>query len=205
LTAASTTTIPATTTTPPTPSYTVFVPKIEENDLVTYNFTIWDNLNRAIISTDQQIYSNSVRNGNIVFFTQPMTIPVNVMINDTFVGVKAYNPASGSWVNFGMLGQEIQLISQELNGMSVGETKTIDLTSLYSSNTVLSKEEFEQLGGNYNEAFVGQMYPWEFSDAPGSAPSENYYRIVEILDKPQDGITLSYLYSKVEITVVTFV
>ncbi len=184
----------------------MFVPAIKAGDSVTVDLTMRDRLGRPIITTDQQLYSSTIRNGELVFFTQSMTLPANGTFNTTFAGINAYNPASGSWITFGMLGPELELISSELVGMHAGEKKTVNLTALYSSNSVLSREEFEQLGGNYNQTMVGQMYPWAFADQPTvnldpSTPTNNYYRIVEILDKTDENITLSYLYATAEITV----
>jgi hypothetical protein len=187
----------------------VFVPAVKAGDSVTIDLTIRDYLGRPVLTTDQQLYSGTINNGNLVFFMQKMTIPANSTFNQTFVGINAYLPSSaGGWVTFGMLGPELQLISSELIGMHAGETKTIDLSSLYTSSSVLSRENFEQLGGNYTQAGVGQMYPWEFADQPSvdldpSNPSARYYRVVEIIDKAEENITLSYLYSSAEISIVS--
>ncbi|MDD1679890.1 MAG: hypothetical protein LUO93_11995 [Methanomicrobiales archaeon] len=188
---------------------TVFATAIKPGDSVTIDFTVRDKLGRPIITTDQQIYNGTLRSGNPVFFTQKMTFPANQTFNKTIVGVGAYYPAlSVGPVTFGMLGPELDLISAELVGMHTGETKSINLTALYSSSSVLSREEYEQLGGDYNLSAVGQMYPWSFADQPtvnldSSNPPDNYYRIVEILDKTDDNITISYLYSTADIKVVS--
>jgi hypothetical protein len=185
----------------------VFAPAVKAGDSVTIDLTLRDYLGRPILTTDQSLYSSTIRGGNLIFFMQPMTILANATYSSTFVGINAYNPASsGGWITFGLLGGEMQRISSELVGMHKGETKTIDISTLYSSNSTFSKEDFEQLGGNYTQAQVGQMFPWEFADQPSidldsSNPSARYYRIVEIRDKSEGNITISYLYSSAEVTI----
>jgi hypothetical protein len=187
----------------------VFVPAVKAGDSVTIDLTLRDNLGRPIITTNQQLYNSTLRSGSFVFFTPQMTILANGTFNKTFVGVNAYNPIlSVGPITFGMLGPELDLISAELVGMHAGQTKTVDLSALYSSSSILSKEDFEQLGGNFSQAAAGQMYPWGFADQPtvnldSSNPSNNYYRVVEILDKTEENITISYLYSSAEVTVVS--
>jgi hypothetical protein len=187
----------------------VFVPAVQAGDSVTVDLTLRDYLGRPVLTTDQQLYSTTLQGGNLVFFTQSMTIPANGTYDNTFVGINAYLPSSsGGWVTFGLLGPELEQISSELVGMHEGEKKTIDISTLFSSSSVLSKEEFEQLGGNYTLATEGQMFPWEFADQPSidldpSNPSARYYRIVEILDKSSGNITISYLYSSAEVTIIS--
>jgi hypothetical protein len=187
----------------------VFIPAVKAGDSVTMDLTIRDYLDRPVLTTDQQLYSSTIRSGEPVFFAQRMTIPANSTVNETFVGISAYYPSStGGWVTFGLLGPELELISSQLVGMHAGQTKTIDLSTLFSASSVLSKNEYEQLGGNYTQATIGQMYPWQFADQPSidldpSNPSNRYYRVVEIIDKSEENITLSYLYSSAEVTVVS--
>jgi hypothetical protein len=187
----------------------VFAPAVKAGDSVTIDLTLRDNLGRPIITTNQPLYSNAIHNGSPVFFIQPITIFAKGSVNGTFTEINAFNPVSGSWVNFGMLRPEMDLISSDLVGMHAGETKTIDLSTLFSSSSsVLSKEEYEQLIGNYTQAEVGQMFPVQLAEQPSidldpSNPSAHYFRIAEILDKTEENVTISYLYSSAEVTVVS--
>jgi hypothetical protein len=187
----------------------IFAPAIKAGDSVTIDYTLKDYLGRPVITTNQQLYNATLHSGNFVFFAQQMTLQANGTFDNTFVGVTAFNPtlAVGP-VTFGMMGPELELISSQLVGMHAGETKTVNLSALYSSESILSREEYEQLGGNFTYASVGQMYPWGFADQPtvnldSSIPSNNYFRVVEIIDKTEENVTISYLYSTAEITVVS--
>ncbi|MDD1675817.1 MAG: hypothetical protein LUQ17_03930, partial [Methanomicrobiales archaeon] len=146
---------------------TVFAPNVKEGDTVAIDLTIRDTSGNPIITTDQQLYSTTLRSGNPVFFTPSFSLVVNGSYNQSIIGIDAYNPTvSVGPVTYGMLGLELEMISSGLTGMHKGETKTISLSSIYSTSSTLSKEDYEQLGGNFSRAAVGDMYPWSFADQP---------------------------------------
>jgi hypothetical protein len=70
----------------------VFVPAVKPGDSVAIDLTIRDSLGRPILTTNQPLYSSTVNGGNIVFFTQSLTIVANSTSDSTFVGINAYMP-----------------------------------------------------------------------------------------------------------------
>jgi hypothetical protein len=188
----------------------VFVPAVKPGDSVAIDLTIRDSLGRPIITSNQPLYSSTMNKGDLVFFIQPLTISANRTFDTNIIGIDGYFSGSGSWITFGIMRPELELISSEIVGMRAKDTKMIDLSNQMSAPSLFNKEVFEQIIGNYSQATVGKQYPIAFADQPSvdldpSNPSERYYRIAQVIDKSEENITLSYLYSSAEVTILSTV
>lgn len=183
---------------------TVFAPAIKPGDSVIIDLTIRDRMGRPILTTDQGEYRGALNAGYQVFFTQPLQIKANGTYNEIIIGVDAYLPPQ--WTKFGMLLDEMELITAGVVGMKKGEKKTIDLSSIAVLPQSFSAEDFEASGGNFTAAKVGDqivigLRPAQ-SDGEVSSEAVSYrYRVMEIVDKDDEHVILSNSYTSADITI----
>jgi hypothetical protein len=187
---------------------TVFAQSIQEGDQVAVEFTIWDVQNRPIITTNQQLYSTAHQQGIPAFFSPGMVVVANGTYNESILGIDAYNPVTAEWTKYGMFGAEMEIIGEGMVGMRIGETKNISLSTLTMAPTILIREEYENIGGNFTTTRIGQMLVRAFTEQPeiplnGTTPGASFrWRILEVVDKDAENITISYWYQTAQVKAV---
>ncbi len=188
---------------------TVFAAAIQEGDPVILEFTIWDDQNRPIITTNQQLYSTARQQGIPAFFSPGITVVANGTYNESILAIDSYNPVIATeWIQYGMFGPEMERIGEGLVGMKIGETKNISLASVTATSATLSREEFESIGGNFTTITVGSMLVRAFTEQPeiplnGTTSGTSFrWRILEVVDKDAENITLTYWYNTAQVKAV---
>jgi hypothetical protein len=180
---------------------------VRANDTVTVEYTLRDADGRAILTSNQAIFTQEGQAGSPVFLTQDLAVKAGVIGNDMINAVPAYHPSIG-WTEFALLGLEIDDISAEVLDMHSGETKKISFTYEDSLIVNMTPEEYDIIGGNFTRAEVGNYIPIAFSDTPIiSAPGENVtqpdpcIRVAKVIQKGTDEIIIQHRYPTVDIAV----
>ncbi len=174
-------------------------------DTATLLYTIRDDQGRAVLTTDQRIFNETWGNQNIVFLASPIEMVVNTTTQDLFAPMQAYLPRSGQ-VQFALLGQEANLISEGLVGMRSGETKTIPLFVGDPMETDITQEQFDQMFGNSTANIAeGTQFIRVLTDTPAINLDPNvtlpeYYRVFYFKSINPDGYTLKYGYATADVT-----
>jgi len=179
---------------------------VKVNDTAVVGFTIRDAEGKAILTTDQQAYADALRSGVPAFHTQPLVVQAGKIGNKVVNPVPAYNPATG-WLEYAILGLELDDISRGVVGMRPGEIKSVSFTFADPLTVDIDAEEFDIIGGNFTTAEVGDWVPMGFTDTPViSAPGENVtpsgsLRMAKITEKNADNLTIVHRYGSVDIIV----
>jgi hypothetical protein len=178
----------------------------KNGDLVNVDLTLKDEFGRPVFTTDQRIYNATLQQGTLVLLAAPMNMRVNITSGELIVPEVAFLPGTGQ-VSFAFLGPEYDQIAQGLVGMKEGEARTITFVEDPAFQRSITPEEFSQMGGNFTEATRGEQLVLGFTTSPMIAAENNTtpqyaLRIVPIIDKTSDNITVNYGYSSADINIL---
>ncbi len=179
---------------------------VKANDTAVVGFTLRDAEGKAILTTDQQAYADALRSGVPAFHTQPLVIQAGKIGNNVVNPVLAYNPSTG-WLEYALLGLELDDIARSVVGMRPGETKSVSFTYTDPLTVDIDAEEFDIIGGNFTTAEVGDWVPMGFTDTPViTAPGEEAtpngsLRMAKITEKNTENLTIVHRYRSVDIVV----
>ncbi len=175
-------------------------------DSATILYTVYDDQGRAVLTTDQRIFNETWGKQNIVFLASPVQMAVNTTTSELFAPMPAQFPRAGE-VQFALLGEEANRISQGLVGMRDGETKRISLDVGDPMETDITKDQFTQMFGNSTVNVVeGKQFIRVLTDQPAINLDPNvtlpeYYRVFYFKSINPDGYTLKYGYANADVTV----
>jgi hypothetical protein len=170
------------------------------------DFTIRDDLGRAIVTTTPSVFNDTVRQGNVVFYSQPLQMQVNAttMKNITKIPVMYRD---GTQLQFGLLRDEMNIITRNLSGMRAGEVKQISLVMPFDSlETVMSPEQFSTLVKNVTEARQDEQIVLALAENPSISvdnvtPADQYIRTFYVKDISPAGVQMKYGYATADIQV----
>ncbi len=175
-------------------------------DVAYIDLTLKDQFERPVFTTNQRIYNSTLTQGSIIVIAAPFGTPVNITTPELIDPMTVFMPGSGQ-VSFAFLGPEYNQIAMGLVGMKQGETKTIHFIDEPQYRRNVTPEEFEQMGGNFSEARKGDQMVLGFTTSPMISADPNTtpqyaMRIVPIMEKTGDNITMDYGYSSADVTVL---
>jgi hypothetical protein len=117
--------------------------KVQAGNTVQIGYTIRNEAGRTLITTDQNLASSEYEKGNVVLLTSGMEIPAGAQVSgEDIVVLPVLYPNVTGYSGFGLIGFEVDAISEGLVGMRTGETKTVSLS--YGTNDLemnLSEED----------------------------------------------------------------
>jgi FKBP-type peptidyl-prolyl cis-trans isomerase 2 len=178
----------------------------QPGSVATVDYTIRDDEGRAILTSVSQIALESYQNQEGAFFTDPLQLevggtqdafinPVDVYVTD---GQSVYSAGK-----FALFSSEIDGISSALEGMRVNDRKTVSLDAGDKWERTMTAEEFENIGGNFTGAQVGDYVPMGFVDAPviavDNTTPEIATRWVKVTDKGDGVLAVQYGYATADI------
>lgn len=175
-------------------------------DVAYIDLTMKDQFERPVFTTNQRIYNATLTQGSIIVIAAPFGAPVNITTPELIDPMTVFMPGSGQ-VSFAFLGPEYNQITAGLVGMKEGETRTIHFIDEPQYRRNVTPEEFGQMGGNFSEAKKGDQMVLGFTTSPMISADPNTtpqyaMRIVPIVEKTGDNITMDYGYSSADVTVI---
>ena len=180
---------------------------VKANDTIIVDYTLRDSNGNPVVTSNQQIFSTAGQQGLPIFYTQQIVLKAGEIGSEPLNSVPAYHPATG-WIQYALLGLEIDDISQGIVGTRMGETKTIPFTFEDDLRVNMTPEEFDIIGGNFTEAQVGGWLPISFTtnpviamDAENQTADNASIRLAKIVEKGETGIVISHRLAAADVTV----
>jgi hypothetical protein len=178
----------------------------ETGDTVVIDLTLRDATGRPVLTTNERIFNASFQKGEIVWLTRPLTLAVNATTTEVITAVPAYRYDYGE-ASFGLLGDELNKISDSLEGMKQGETQKIVFPYSDQFQRDMDPEQFAQMGGNFSMAMQGDQLLLAFTTTPeinidANSTPEYAVRTSLITGKNSENVTVSYGYPTADITII---
>lgn len=175
-------------------------------DTAVVDLTIRDAEGRPVLTTNERIFNASFEKGEIVWYTNPLTMTVNSTTTDMITPVSVYRYDYGE-ASFGLFGMELNQISASLAGMKQGGTQKIVFPDSDQFQREMNPEQFAQIGGNFSTAMPGDQLLLAFTTSPMINIDENStpqyaFRTSLITGKTGGNITVSYGYPSADISIV---
>lgn len=175
-------------------------------DTAVIDLTIRDEEGRPVLTTNQRIFNASFEKRELVWYTKPLTMTVNLTTNDMINPVSVYRYDYGG-ASFGLFGTELNEITASLVGMKQGETRKIVLPHSEQFEREMNPEEFAQIGGNFSTAMTGDQLLLAFTTTPminieDNSTPQYAFRTSLITGKTSGNVTVNYGYPTADISIV---
>ncbi|NYT06639.1 MAG: hypothetical protein GKC05_00055 [Methanomicrobiales archaeon] len=177
----------------------------QSGDVAVIGLTIRDDLGRAVLTTDERLYTDSIQNGNFIMITGPIQLIVDGNSSKVVEKIPAYHPSIGNGY-FGLYNQEFNKVSASLVGMKNGETKRIKFDTYPESLQNITEEQFNSAGGNFTSVNVNDQLMLSIWDPESTENTDNTtpvipVRIVKIKEKGENYLIIDNGYSSADITI----
>jgi hypothetical protein len=178
----------------------------QSGDVATVAYTIYDDQNRPIVTTNSKLYNDTLNKGGTVFYSNPLQVQVNVttMTNVTRIPVKYQEYQT----YFGLFRDEMNLIATGLSGMKLNEQKRISLVMPKDSlETQVNAEQFSLLVKPINETSLNEQIVLALADHPminldNTTPVDQYMRTFYVKSLSPEGLTMKYGYSTIDVQII---
>ncbi len=179
----------------------------QSGDIATVAYTIYDDQNRPIVTSNAKIYNDTLNKGGTVFFSNPLEIPVNVttMTNVTRIPVMYQQYQT----YFGLFRDEMNLIATGLSGMKLNEQKRISLVMPKDPlETQVDAEQFALLVKPVNQTFVNEQIVLALAEHPeinldNTTPADQYMRTFYVKSISPEGLDMKYGYSTIDVQIIS--
>ena len=180
---------------------------VKPGDVVVLDYTLRDAQGNALLTSNQQLYTQLVGEGSGVMYSKQLTITANQSPSTAIFPVQVYTAKSG-WNNqFALFASEYTTISTGVVGLRTNGVKTISLSSAQPMTQFWSANQLALNNMTLSSIQVGELIDLGVSDNPNAAAanstSQTYIRIGEITNKTSDGVNIDFSYPKVDVTVVS--
>ncbi|HVP94475.1 MAG TPA: hypothetical protein VMS89_04805 [Methanoregulaceae archaeon] len=189
-----------------------FFSSIKPGDTATVSYTIRDDLGRAIVTSDSNVFNQSYIKGDTVFFSQPLQVQANRTTTANLTRIPVIIDSSGTVYQFGLFRDEMNLISKSITGMKSGQTATISLVMPFERlENNLSREQFDKIVSgthkNSSEYAPGDQMILAFSESPivnldpNTTPAGQYFRTFYIENISSDSVIIKGGYSTIDLNI----
>jgi len=175
-------------------------------DIATISYTIFDDKNRPIVTTNLDLYNQTTKKGDKVFYSNTLKVPVGTNITTNVSRIPVLYQQYQTY--FGLFSDEMNLISQGLVGVKQNEQKTISLVMPQDPlETTMTPDQFSKLIGPVNETFVNDQIILALTANPqinldNTTPVDQYMRTFYVRNISPDGVDMKYGYSTIEFQVI---
>lgn len=181
---------------------------IQAGDSAVVEYTLRDSYGRPALTANERTYTTAYENGELVWYTGPISLIAGGTTEEVFVPVPAFRDDHGK-ADFALFGQEQNQIAAGLPGMKQGETKRITLTDTDQFRQDITGAQFDELGGNFSVARIGDQFPLAFMTSVEESDGENTtiryaVRTAYVTGKTDQNISISYAYPVADISIVQF-
>lgn len=177
---------------------------VKPGAVVATDLTIRDDQNRPILTSSETLYSSAIKENRSVFLVSPLVIDAGLAYTDPVKTVPVLAPQNG--YNYTLFGEEYDAIATGVVGMHPGGTKTIRLDTNVTEERNYTAEEFEQLGGDFGNASVGDEMVLSFVENPESfydnTTTPTYaLRTTHVVNKTEESLMLSFSHATADLGV----
>jgi len=176
---------------------------VKTGSVVTTDLTIRDDQNRPLLTSSQTLYSNAIKENRSVFLVSPLVVDAGLPYNQSTKTLPILAPSSGA--NYTLFGEEYNAISMGVVGMHPGGSKSIRLDANVTEEQNYTVEQFNQLGGDFNNTTIGDEMVLAFTENPeavyynNSTPSYAL-RTTHVVNKSADSLILAFSHAVAELT-----
>lgn len=175
-------------------------------DVAQVDYTIYDDDQRVVLTSNQRIYNVSVQQGHVSWLTSQLTTQVNASGTEELVPVPSFSYTYGQ-AEYALFSPETDAITQGLVGMRQGETKRIAFEQLPGFQRELTSEQFDAVGGNFTNAKVGDQIMLAFTVSPAVNVENNTslqfaVRTGYLIGKTVDSVIVNYGYPYADVTLL---
>jgi hypothetical protein len=185
---------------------------IKPGDVATISFTVRDDLGRAIVTSDKNVFNTSYQNGDTVFYSQPIQVQANTTTTANLSRIPVIIDNSGTVYQFGLFRDEMNLISHSITGMKTGQKATVNFEMPYERlENNLSREQFDKIVSgthkNSSSYIPGDQMILAFSENPivnlnpNTTPPDQYFRTFYVEDINNNSVIIKGGYGTVDLTV----
>ena len=175
-------------------------------DVVTLDYTLYDASGSAIVTTNQQVFENTIAKGGRMIYSKKLSITANQSYTDSVYPVQVFTVGNG-WNNqFAIFPKEYDAISAGIIGMKANERKTISLPADGSMTQLWTAEQLTRNNVNMTNIRVGDILAMGVSNNAEELQSnatDLNFRVAEITGKSDAGATVNFGYPKIDVTVAT--
>jgi len=187
-------------------SWLNFFTTVKENDRVVVDFTFYDELDRPVVTTSQSIYQRAVERNDIIFFAGKMTLIAGTTTQRNLVPIDVFSQYTPGSMEFGLFGPEIDEMNYAVIGQKVGSSINVAIPMSVDLVRFMDNEQFIRIAGDILDLVqVGDQLPISFSEDPqivlDDAVPETYLRTATIVEITDEGVTLTYGYPYVALTI----
>ena len=187
-------------------SWLNFFTTIKENDRVLVDFTFYDELDRPVVTTSQSIYQRAVERNDVIFFADRMTLIAGTTIQRDLVPIQVFSQYTAPNLEFGLFGPEIDEMNYAVIGQKVGSSINVDIPMSVDLVRFTDNAQFTQIAGDILDLVqIGDQLPISFSETPqialDDAVPQTYLRTATITEITDEGVTFSYGYPYVALTI----
>jgi hypothetical protein len=179
---------------------------VKPGDVVVLDYTLRDAQGNPLLTSNKQLYTQSVTAGNWLLGSQQLTITANQSIPRPLYAVQVVTPDRLGTGQYAILASEYATISSATIGMKKDEHKKITLGAGSPMIEYLTNDQMEKMKINLSAVSVGQTVVFPITENPnGEIPNSSameYLRLMQITDKTSEGVTLNYNIPDLEISVV---
>lgn len=181
---------------------------IQPGDSVVVEYTLRDPAGRAALTATERIYTSAYQNGELVWYTGPISLTAGGATNEMITAVPAFRDDYGE-ADFAVFGQERNQIAASLPGMKQGQTQRITLSDTEQFGQEITAEQFDEMGGNFTTARTGDQFPLAFITSVAEGGAENTtiryaVRTASVTGKDGQNLSISYAYPVADISIVQF-
>ncbi|MDD1710828.1 MAG: hypothetical protein LUQ37_07985 [Methanoregulaceae archaeon] len=187
-------------------SWLVTMNPAKTGDTAVIDLTIHDTEGRPVLTTDIRVFNASYEKGEIVWYTNPLTMAVNSTSTEMISPLPVYRYDYGE-ASFGLFGDELNQISATLEGMKQGGAEKIVFANSDVLQREMTPEQFTEMGGNFTMAVPGDQMLLAFTTNPmidldDNSTPEYALRTSVITEKTTENVTVNYGYPSADISIV---
>jgi len=181
---------------------------VKPGDVVVVDYTLKDAQGNAIMTSNQQLYTQLQNQGSNVLYSKQLTITANQTLSNGVFPVPVYTGATSGWTNqFALFSSEYNTISSGILGLKTNDKKTISLTAAKPMTQFWSVDQLAASNMSLSSVQIGEMIALGVSSTNEAdkvnVTAPQYVRIGEVVNKTPDGINLDFSYPSIDVTVVS--
>lgn len=188
-------------------SWLVMFTSVKPGDSVVIDYTFFDAAGSPILTTDQQLYTQTSANTSGLILARQISVTSNQTLTGSVYPVQIYTPGSGWTKQFALFSPEFNAISAGIIGMKTNEKKRITLPSGNSMTQNWSADQLSINKVNITDIHIGDILAMGVSDRPEVEASNTsailYVRIGEVTQKSLSGVIVDFGYPVAEVRVVS--
>jgi hypothetical protein len=185
---------------------------IKPGNTATVTYTIRDDLGRAVVTSDANIFNQSYAKGDVIFFSQPLKVQANVTTQANISRIPVIFDSSGTVYQFGLFRDEMNLISNSITGMKTGDQKQLSFVMPHETlENNLTRDQFDNIVSGTQKSSdqyaPGDQLVLAFSEhpivnlEPNVTPADQYFRTFYVESINNESVVIKGGYKTIDLYV----